>query len=105
MKSSESSLPSPGKDRVSAMNALDKALRDALAAAHHDDVMQHVAAAFADEISEGQGQYDVVAAIQRQVRHDLLGELLDELEAEHGPVPEAVREQTRQMWPNYEEGK
>jgi hypothetical protein len=43
------------------------------------------------------------AASEREIRHDRLGELLDELEAEYGPVPPEVREQTRRMWPNYEE--
>lgn len=103
MKSSGSSQLSPGPRRDSALRALDKALRDALGAAPRDDVMQHVAAAFADELPEGQDQRDVVAAIQRQARQDRLGKLLDELEVEHGPVPEAIREQARRMWPNYED--
>jgi hypothetical protein len=72
------------------MRVLDKALRDALAMVPRDDVVQHVAAALAD---------------QREVRRQSLGKLLDELEAEHGTVPEAIRDQTRRMWPNYEEGK
>jgi hypothetical protein len=42
----------------------------------------------------------VTEAVQEQVRHDLLGDLLDELEGEYGPVPEQVREQTRRMWPD-----
>jgi hypothetical protein len=39
-------------------------------------------------------------AVQERIKHDLLGDLLDELETEHGPVPAEVREQTRQMWPD-----
>jgi len=40
----------------------------------------------------------VSEAVERGIRHDRLGELLDELEAEYGPVPAEVREQTRRMW-------
>jgi len=44
----------------------------------------------------------VAEAIQNRIRHDLLGDLLDELEAEYGPIDEAgVREAMRE-WPDYE---
>jgi hypothetical protein len=42
----------------------------------------------------------VTEAVQRRIKHDLLGDLLAELEAEYGPVPAEVREQTRRMWPD-----
>jgi hypothetical protein len=42
----------------------------------------------------------VTEAVQEQIRHDVLGDLLDELEQEYGPVPAEVREQTRRMWPD-----
>jgi hypothetical protein len=42
----------------------------------------------------------VTEAVQGRIKHDLLGDLLDELEAEYGPVPAEVREQTRRMWPD-----
>ena len=45
----------------------------------------------------------VSEVVEREIRHERLGELLDELEAEYGPVPPEIREQTRRMWPNYEE--
>ncbi|MBV9381548.1 MAG: CopG family transcriptional regulator [Streptosporangiaceae bacterium] len=45
----------------------------------------------------------VTEAVGAQLRHDLLGELLDELEAEYGPVPEELLEQARREWPDYEE--
>ncbi len=50
----------------------------------------------------GPGEFSryVTEAVQARIQHDLLGDLLDELESEHGPVPEEVREQTRQMWPD-----
>jgi hypothetical protein len=42
----------------------------------------------------------VTDAVQLQFNHDLLGDLLDELEEEFGQVPAEVREQTRRMWPD-----
>jgi len=50
----------------------------------------------------GPGEFSryVTEAVQARIQHDLLGDLLDELEGEHGPVPDEVREQTRQMWPD-----
>jgi hypothetical protein len=45
----------------------------------------------------------ITEIVEREIRHERLGELLDELEAEYGPVPPEIREQTRRMWPNYEE--
>ena len=45
----------------------------------------------------------ITEVVEREIRHERLGELLDELEAVYGPVPPEIREQTRRMWPNYEE--
>jgi Arc/MetJ-type ribon-helix-helix transcriptional regulator len=42
----------------------------------------------------------VAEAVQQRLRHDLLGDLLAELEAEHGPIPTETREETRRMWPD-----
>lgn len=42
----------------------------------------------------------VADAVQERFHHDQLGDLLDELEAEHGRVPEEVRQQTRRLWPD-----
>ena len=91
--------------RDAALTALEKALRDALAAAPRDDVLQRVASALLDQLARGPSAQEAAAAVQRQVRHDLLGVLLDELEAEHGKVPEEVQEETRRMWPNRDEDK
>lgn len=44
----------------------------------------------------------VTDAVQEQVRLDLLDELSAELEAEFGPIPEEIRQQTRREWPDYE---
>jgi hypothetical protein len=45
----------------------------------------------------------VSEVVEREIRHERLGGLLDELEAEYGPVPPEIREQTRREWPDYEE--
>jgi hypothetical protein len=45
----------------------------------------------------------VTEVVEREIRRERLGELLDELEAEYGPVPPEIREQTRREWPNFEE--
>jgi hypothetical protein len=42
----------------------------------------------------------VTGAVQERFHHDQLGDLLDELEAEHGRVPEEIRQQTRRLWPD-----
>jgi hypothetical protein len=42
----------------------------------------------------------VTEAVSREIRHDLLGELLDELDAEYGPVPEELIEQAGREWPD-----
>jgi hypothetical protein len=39
-------------------------------------------------------------AVQDRLKHDLLGDLLNELEAEHGPIPQQIRDETRRMWPD-----
>jgi hypothetical protein len=43
----------------------------------------------------------VTEAVQEQMRLDLLDDLSAELEAEFGPIPEEIRDQTRRTWPNY----
>lgn len=42
----------------------------------------------------------VTDAVQERLQHDQLGDLLDELEAQHGRVPEEIRRQTRRLWPD-----
>jgi len=44
----------------------------------------------------------VAEAIQNRIRHDLLGDLLDELEAEYGPIDEAGVREAMKEWPDYE---
>ncbi|MGH3300454.1 MAG: hypothetical protein ACRDOK_02025 [Streptosporangiaceae bacterium] len=44
----------------------------------------------------------VTDAVQDRIRHDLLGDLLDELEAEYGPIDEAGVREAMKEWPDYE---
>lgn len=37
-------------------------------------------------------------ALRRQLRRDRLRDFLDEMDAEWGPVPEAMMEEARQIW-------
>ena len=78
----------------------------------HESKVRKVSVSMPEELADavrartGTGGFSryVTEAVEREIKHELLGELLDELEAEHGPVPPEIREQTRRMWPNYEEG-
>jgi Arc/MetJ-type ribon-helix-helix transcriptional regulator len=45
----------------------------------------------------------VSEVVEREIRHELLGELIDEFEAEHGPIPEELVEQASREWPDYDE--
>jgi hypothetical protein len=77
----------------------------------HESKVRKVSVSMPEELADavrartGAGGFSryVTEAVEREIRHDRLGELLDELEAEYGPVPPEVREQTRREWPNYEE--
>ena len=77
----------------------------------HESKARKVSVSMPEELVEavrartGAGGFShyVTEAVEREIRHDRLGELLDELKAEYGPVPPEVRQQTRRMWPNYEE--
>ncbi len=40
----------------------------------------------------------VTAALRRQLQHDRLGDLLAEMEAESGPIPEDLMQEARQLW-------
>jgi hypothetical protein len=51
--------------------------------------------------TRGFSQY-VTAAVSRQNAHDQLGDLIDELVAEHGLPDDDMMRQTRKEWPDYE---
>lgn len=40
----------------------------------------------------------VTDALRRQLQHDRLGELLAEMDAVSGPVPDELMEEARQLW-------
>jgi hypothetical protein len=123
-----------GTESAAALSDLEEALRQALASAPRDQVVQRIAAALPAEVlvdqtarlhgkvkkvsvsmpedlteavraRTGAGGFSryVTEAVSREIRHDLLGDLLDEFEAEHGPVPEELVEQARREWPDYDE--
>jgi hypothetical protein len=76
----------------------------------HQSKVRKVSVSMPEELAEavrartGAGGFSryVTEVVEREIRRERLGELLDELEAEYGPVPPEIREQTRRMWPNYE---
>jgi hypothetical protein len=45
----------------------------------------------------------VTEAVRRQLHHDRLGRLLDELDDDYGPVPEEMMEEARNKWRDAEE--
>lgn len=51
-----------------------------------------------ERVGPGEFSQYVAEAVARQLRLDLLGELLDHLEVEHGPVPEHLMEEARRAW-------
>lgn len=75
----------------------------------HGGKVRKVSVSMPEELAEavrartGAGGFSryVADAVQEQVRLDLLDDLSAELEAEFGPIPEEIREQTRRTWPNY----
>jgi hypothetical protein len=77
----------------------------------HESKVRKVSVSMPEELADavrartGAGGFSryITEIVEREIRHERLGELLDELEAEYGPVPSEIREQTRRMWPNYEE--
>ena len=77
----------------------------------HGGRVRKVSVSMPEELAEavrsrvGAGGFSryVSEVVEREIRHERLGHLLDELEAEHGPVPPEIQEQADRMWPDYEE--
>src|SRR5215475_4277938 len=75
----------------------------------HGGKVRKVSVSMPEELAEavrartGAGGFSryVTEAVEERVRLDLLDDLSAELEAEFGPIPEEIREQTRRTWPNY----
>lgn len=77
----------------------------------HGGKVRKVSVSMPEELAEavrartGTGGFSryVTDAVEERVRLESLDELLAELDAEYGPVPEEIRQQTRRTWPNYQE--
>ena len=77
----------------------------------HGGRVRKVSVSMPEELTEavrartGAGGFSryVTDAVDREIKHDLLGDLLDELQARYGPVPPQVRAETRREWPGHEE--
>jgi hypothetical protein len=39
-------------------------------------------------------------AVQQRIRHDLMAEFLDEMDAKYGPIPPEFEEEARLLWPD-----
>jgi hypothetical protein len=76
----------------------------------HGGKVRKVSVSMPEELAEavrahtGTGGFSryVTEAVQREFRHDLLGELIEELEAEYGPVPQELLDEASREWPDYE---
>jgi hypothetical protein len=77
----------------------------------HGGKVRKVSVSMPEELAEavrartGSGGFSryVADAVEERVRLESLDELLAELDAEYGPVPDEIRQQTRRTWPNYQE--
>jgi Arc/MetJ-type ribon-helix-helix transcriptional regulator len=77
----------------------------------HGGKVRKVSVSMPEELAEavrartGSGGFSryVTDAVEERVRLESLDELLAELDAEFGPVPDEIRQQTRRMWPDYQE--
>lgn len=76
----------------------------------HGGKVRKVSVSMPEELAEavrsrtGAGGFSryVSEAVEREIRHDLLGDLIDELEAEFGPVPQELLDEADREWPDYE---
>lgn len=77
----------------------------------HGGKVRKVSVSMPEELTEavrartGAGGFSryVADAVQEQIRHDMLGDLIAEFEAKHGPIPEDLVEQAMSEWPDYED--
>lgn len=64
---------------------------------------EDLAAAVRERTGPGGFSRYVTEATERRLQHDALGELLDELDVEFGPVSQELLEWAERQWPNHEE--
>jgi hypothetical protein len=77
----------------------------------HSSKVKKVSVSMPEDLAEavrartGAGGFSryVSEAVEREIRHDMLGELIEELEAEYGPVPQELLDEARREWPDFEE--
>jgi hypothetical protein len=76
----------------------------------HGGTVRKVSVSMPEELADavrartGPGGFSryVTDAVDREIRHDLLGDLIAELEAIHGPIPAELVEEAAREWPDYE---
>jgi hypothetical protein len=64
---------------------------------------EDLATAVRERVGPGGFSRYVTEAVERRLRHDRLGDLLDELDAEFGPVPPEVLQWAEGQWPDNDE--
>jgi hypothetical protein len=64
---------------------------------------EDLAAAIRERTGPGGFSRYVTEAVERRFRHDRLGDLLDELDTEFGPVPPEILQWAEQQWPDNDE--
>jgi hypothetical protein len=77
----------------------------------HGGKVRKVSVSMPEELAEavrartGAGGFSryVTDAVEREIRHDLLGELVDEFEAKYGPIPQELLDEAEREWPDFEE--
>jgi hypothetical protein len=77
----------------------------------HESKVRKVSVSMPEELADavrartGAGGFSryVTDAVSREFQHDLLGDLLDEFEAEYGPIPEELVRKAMREWPDYED--
>lgn len=64
---------------------------------------EDLTAAIRERIGPGGFSRYVTEAVERRFRHDRLGDLLDELDTEFGPVPPELLQWAERQWPDNDE--
>jgi hypothetical protein len=76
----------------------------------HGGKVRKVSVSMPEELAEavrartGSGGFSryVADAVDREIRHDLIGELVEEFEAIHGPIPQKLLDEASREWPDSE---
>jgi hypothetical protein len=64
---------------------------------------EDLATAIRERIGPGGFSRYVTEAVERRFRHDRLGDLLDELDSEFGPVSPEILQWAERQWPDHDE--